>query len=172
VSDVIEIVMGRVGPNRLVTIIDEADRELCQHKWHLNQSGYAKRAIYIDGRQVTKTLHRAVMERVLDRPLEKGEMIDHKDGDRLNNTRSNLRLATPTQNQWNCGPRKKIGYKGIKFSKKLGRWLAVINFEGKRLYFGSHQDPKDAAAAYNTAALKYYGEFARLNVIPSDESAS
>lgn len=88
---------------------------------------------------------------------------DHKDGDGLNNTRDNLRLANRSQNAANR--RKALGcssdYKGV--YKRGSKFLAMITEKGKLRHLGTFREELKAAQAYNDAALKIYGEFARLN---------
>ena len=95
----------------------------------------------------------------------KGLHTDHKDGDGLNNQRSNLRLATPSENGANrlVGSNNTSGYKGI--SQKDKKWGAQITKNQKIVYLGRFETKIEAAKAYNTAAKKYHGEFARLNTI-------
>lgn len=87
--------------------------------------------------------------------------IDHKDGNRLNNTRENLREATRSQNIANQGPLKsnRLGLKGVRL--KRGRYVANICVCGKKKYLGSFPTPEEAHAVYAKAAVDYFGEFAR-----------
>ena len=93
-------------------------------------------------------------------------IIDHKNGDGRDNRVANLRLATYAQNSQN---RKKVSkkcgskYKGVTFSKKLKKWRAQICFNGIKKHLGYYEDEVAAAKAYDCAALKYHGEFAKLN---------
>ncbi len=57
------------------------------------------------------------------------------------------------------------GYKGVSFIKKRNAYKSAIKFNKKTIYLGCYIDPKDAARVYNTAAIKYFGEFANLNKI-------
>lgn len=78
-----------------------------------------------------------------------------------------LRLATNAQNQRN--QRSSRGgssrYKGVNWHKNIKKWQAQIRVNNKSIYLGCFTDEQEAAAAYNTAAVKYFGEFARVNVI-------
>ena len=88
--------------------------------------------------------------------------VDHIDDDGLNNTRRNLRICTSVQNK---ARRKRIntssGFRGVQAHQ--GHWRTVITVQGKRIYVGFFTDKMDAARAYDAAAIKHYGEFARLN---------
>jgi len=89
-------------------------------------------------------------------------MIDHRDGNSTNNRRTNLRLASPSQNTANRRPgNNRSGYKGVDFHRRLERWRAVICNKGRRIYLGSFTTPEAAHAAYAAAARELFGEFAR-----------
>lgn len=86
-------------------------------------------------------------------------------GDTLDNRRCNLRIATHSQN--NCNQRKTRGisqYKGVYFYKNYGNWRAQIQIDGKMKFIGYYSNEIEAARAYNEAAVKKHGEFAKLNV--------
>lgn len=112
-----------------------------------------------DGRTVTTSMHRLIM-----RP-PKGMEVDHLDHDGLNNTRSNLRICTRSENMRNRRsahrdlPRGVFVVRGICFG-------AQLMSRGKAYYNGlNHKTPEDAARAYNEMAIKHHGKFATLNVI-------
>jgi hypothetical protein len=92
-------------------------------------------------------------------------LVDHRDGDGLNNMRSNLRFATSRQNAMNRSKWKSSDsrFKGVHRDGK--RWRAIITLGGKRIHLGCFASDEEAALAYNDAALANYGEFAKLNVI-------
>lgn len=88
-----------------------------------------------------------------------GQAVDHKNGNKLDNRRANLRFATQRQNTWNRAPKRhtRTGLKGVKV--KRDRFEAVI----QKTYIGTFATAHDAARAYDAAALQRYGEFARTN---------
>jgi hypothetical protein len=112
------------------------------------------------GRVKTIFMHREIMN------APRGLLVDHRNGNKLDNRKTNLRLATHSQNMHN---RRKIKsktasiYIGVYFDKRIVKWGAKIRHQGKRIYLGSFKTEIDAARAYDTAALKCHGEFARLN---------
>lgn len=141
-------------------IVDDEDFEMLnQHKWCLlGEGGYARRAINIGkNRTSTMLMHRLIMGSV------KGEEVDHINMDKLDNRRANLRKATSQQNRCNRPkPRNnKSGYKGVRWHK--GAWEAYIGLNGKFIHLGRFGGINDAALAYQAAAKKLHGEFARWN---------
>lgn len=92
---------------------------------------------------------------------------DHINGNKLDNRRCNLRICTPHQNNLNR-PNVTGKYKGVYWCKRLKKWMAQIMIGERNKYVGSFPNEEEAAFAYNEAAKKYHGEFARLNVLPDD----
>lgn len=95
-------------------------------------------------------------------------LVDHRNGDTLDNRRSNLRWVTFSQSNMNRRVRSDSisGYRGVVRRKGCVRWHAYIKVDGRRHYGGYHDTPEQAALAYNELALKFHGEFARLNEVP------
>jgi hypothetical protein len=91
------------------------------------------------------------------------DQIDHRNTDRADNRRENLREASRRQNQANKPLQKNntSGFKGVSFSKTSGRWLAQIRRGPKAIPLGLFDTPEDAHAAYVRAAEREFGEFAR-----------
>lgn len=91
--------------------------------------------------------------------------VDHKNNNRSDNSWINLREANDQENSWNRKTPKNntSGYKGVTWDKEKQKWRAKITYDGKMLHLGLFIDIMDAARAYNEAAIKYFGEFARLN---------
>jgi hypothetical protein len=120
---------------------------------------YAYTTFRRDGKRVAILLHRFLLGLPPHRPL-----VDHIDFDGLNCRRSNMRIATRTQN--NINKRTKgggnTGYRGIERTIG-GKWHARITVAKKRTNLGVYDDPADAARAYDAAAKRLFGEFAVLN---------
>ena len=155
----------------LVAIIDDRDAaSVLPYNWHVkirkHRNGrldiYAARWI-TGGPRRRIAMHQHLLG---DKP---GFEIDHHDGDGLNNRRKNLRFCTKAQNQWNGSRRRDnvSGFKGVTFDrgKRIGRkrWKASIQFNHKRINLGRYLSPREAADAYDAAALKLFGEFSRTN---------
>ena len=125
------------------------------YKWYINSSGYAT-----DGKIY---MHQIILPKI------GGKEVEHKDGNKLNNQRDNLRYASRSQNHAN---RKKSSesifrYKGIRKKNDRFRnkpWQATIKKDYKTYYLGYYETEIEAAEAYNKMAVELYGEFARINV--------
>lgn len=92
-----------------------------------------------------------------------GDLVDHIDGNGLNNQRLNLRTASPSQNQQNqrLVARNSSGLKGASWQQGVDKWRAQIWRDGKRVHLGYFATAEDAHAAYLTAAQDAFGEFVR-----------
>ena len=91
--------------------------------------------------------------------------VDHINGNKLDNRKENLRLATNQQNNYNVGPQKnnKSGYKGVSWKKDKNKWEAKIRNNNKLKFLGYFDDLVEAGRAYDRAALELFGEFAWTN---------
>lgn len=90
--------------------------------------------------------------------------VDHIDGNPDNNRWANLRLADRSNNTANSRRRSDntSGVKGVHFDKSSGKWRSELSARGRRIFLGYFTSPEAAAAAYEAAALQYFGEFARV----------
>lgn len=93
-----------------------------------------------------------------------GLVIDHCDGNRLNNRKANLRVCTVKENNMNLGltRRNKSGYRGVSFSREMNKYRATISLDRKQLHLGYFERPDLAAAAYEKAAEVFYGDNRRV----------
>jgi hypothetical protein len=100
-------------------------------------------------------------------PIPEGYYIDHIDGNPSNNKLENLRLANQKENSRNSKKPKNntSGYKGVHWNKEKEKWQARVMINTITKHIGYFEDLIEAAKAYNEAALKYHGEFAKLNEI-------
>lgn len=97
----------------------------------------------------------------------KGMEVDHIDGNPLNNQKSNLRICTHSQNNYNRGKNKTSSnkFKGVR--EHGAGFMARLKYQGQTKYLGTFETPEDAARAYDEEAIKVFGEFARLNFPPN-----
>jgi len=144
---------------RFALVDNEDFNWLNQWNWCVNSENMVMRGKTINGRLKMIVMHRLIMQPPADL------QIDHKNGDRLDNRRSNLRICTGSQNCMNRVATTKgtTGYKGV--TKIRNKYRANIKLEGKKIHLGYFNDVKEAALVYNKAAKKYFGEFALLNNI-------
>lgn len=150
-----------------VALVDDEDFEyLNQFKWcaviskntfYAIRSGSKKRG---EEPRTNIKMHRAILK--LTNPKN---ICDHKDNNGLNNQKSNLRIATPLQNQMNSTPRKNAisKYKGVTFKKSKNRWEARIMLNGKNINIGTFKDEIECAKAYDKKAKELFKEFAYIN---------
>lgn len=140
------------------TIVDDKDFDvLNKYKWHIC-AGYAARLQYPERKYIY--MHRQILE-------AHEKQVDHINYDKLDNRRCNLREATKGQNMANTKLRRtnKSGFKGVTFYKAYKKWAAEITINYKRISLGYFDNKENAAKAYNKAAIKYFGEYARLNPV-------
>ena len=149
------------------TWISPEDADLANIKWQAN--GGSDRSRYAcrqnpEHKSQKEYLHRVILERLLSRPLLKGEVVDHINMNKLDNRRENLRVATRSQNQENRGmPRNnKSGYKGVSWVKKDKKWTARIKHNKEAYSLGFFKTPEEAYQAYCDKARELHGEFANL----------
>jgi hypothetical protein len=156
------------------TILDQQDYyRIGNFKWTvIGNDGkfYAVRNVKIGQiKTATIRLHREIMN------APDGLLVDHKNGDGLDNRRSNLRLATRSQNQCNKPKIKTKAtskYVGVNFEKSRGQWAARIKHNHKQIWLGRFDSEIAAAKAHDEAAKKHHSEFARLNFPENPQSLS
>jgi hypothetical protein len=137
----------------MVALVDAVDFDwLSQWKWTCDQQGYARRMTSGVGgvKRNVVFMHRQIMD------APDGMDVDHKNHNRLDNRRANLRVCTRSQN---LGNKRKLsdGFKGVHPSGK--RWVAML----RKSVIGTFNSPEEAARAYDKAAREHYGEYAHTN---------
>ena len=142
----------------LTALVDDEDYELVsKYSWHIN-NGYARAWTPSINRKRKKVYMHSLIANT-----PKGMYTDHRNRNRLDNTRTNLRAVTPAQNSRNSGPRrtKKGVFKGA--HRQGNRWTVTINVNAKNVYVGSFLNEEAAARAYDEKARMLFGEYAYLN---------
>jgi len=144
-------------------IVDDSNfKFLNQFSWHENKikgkQGYVRRCVYNPSNQ--KTFHRYMHHDILG-----CKNVDHKNGNRFDNRRGNLRRATKIQNGQNqmLKTNNTSGFKGVHYVSKVGKFVAYIRVNKKRKHLGTFANGKDAASAYDSEAIKRFGKFALTN---------
>lgn len=149
-------------------IIDVTSLPLIENmKWE-EAAGYARCRRW--GKPIVM-MHRLIMGL---KPSD-GWEVDHKNMDKLDNRRRNLRRCTRAENNRHAHNARTVApYRGLGFRKarrrcKQGRWTARISVNKKSIWLGDFKTPEDAAWAYDLAAVRYHGEFAVCNfILPND----
>lgn len=145
-------------PRGVVTLVDDEDFELAKgFAWYVHVIGYAYCDIWRPKRKGI-LLHRLIMG------LEVGDrrQVDHINGNKLDNRRSNLRICTHAENMKNRKLHKnnKSGFKGVYWDNRSQRWRASIRTDGKVRRLGFFHSAESAFEAYKAAAIVYHGAFA------------
>jgi hypothetical protein len=133
-------------------------------RWHVSSGSrtlYATRNLhYRNGAHHQTSMHRMLM--LPDPGLE----VDHSNGNGLDNRRANLRTCTKRDNVRNQAPRGGASsYKGVHWHKRERVWHGRISYDGRLHHLGGFRDEIDAALAYDLAAIREFGEFARTNFL-------
>lgn len=140
------------------TLVDDEDYERFANRRFYYNGGYAKTSV---SKHKKLYLHRMILD------LKAGEECDHADGNPLNNTRCNLRVVTRSQNNMNAVKHSGTAsrYKGLSWRSGLGKWQVSIQRDRRIYHLGHFVDEDEGARAYNEAALRLFGKYAKLNVI-------
>jgi len=147
--------------NGMEAMVDDEDYDyLMKYHWHTasrKKSPYAVRGTHVKGKHVTFYMHKEIM----GNPI--GMVVDHIDCNKLNNQKSNLRICTRAENDLNKKPTMNRRYVGV-FPKRK-KFRAQIRVAGKLYWLGCYETEREAAIAYNEAAIRLKGEFTQLNKI-------
>jgi len=151
----------------LHAIVDAEDYEwLNQYKWYAQPAPrkgtfYARR----NCRGGAVLMHRMIM-----RP-PKGKVVDHINGNGMDNRRCNLRICTPAENSRNAPKRLGTRSRFIGVYPCGDKWVSYITYNKEQIYVGIFDDEVEAANARDLLARKLHGPYARLNFPPEDAQA-
>jgi len=152
---------GKLGEGKFA-IVDDADFDwLNQWKWCVTGSGYVSGSVYVEEykRRKPVLMHRLILN------IPKGMEGDHKNNNKLDNRRNNLRVCTPMQNMGNrpIGKQNTSGYKGVSWDKEKNKWAVKIRINGRVTFVGRYTNIETAARAYDIKSKEVYGEYVVLN---------
>ncbi|MBW0450883.1 HNH endonuclease [Paraburkholderia phenoliruptrix] len=144
---------------QVILIDDEDYKNLSQMKWMVDNRGYVRNG-HQRGQKKFVWMHRLILG------LSRGDdrIVDHINGVKTDNRRSNLRICSKSENGYNQGAQRNntTGFKGVTVRKDSGRYMAQIRSRGKKIYLGLFDTAVEAHAAYCAAALELHGEFANF----------
>lgn len=144
-------------------IVDDQDySEVSKHRWFLDGKGYATRNVNREGKHRMVLLHREIMG------ATPGQIVDHANGTRLDNRRSNLRFCTNRENLANrhvvkSSTSRFLGVRKRTDAPRRKPWQARIRDHGKQVCIGYFATEAEAALAYDRVASVVHGQFASLN---------
>jgi hypothetical protein len=153
---------GSKNKGKYFAMVDDENYDyLNQFNWCLN-NGYASRYEKINGKYKNVQMHRQIMN------TPKGMHVDHKDHNRLNNQKTNLRNCKPINNYANRRMNKKcvVKYIGVSIHNNNGyknKYRADVSFNRNKYFLGTFDTPLEAALAYDQRAKELKGEYANLN---------
>ena len=148
-------------------IVDDQDFDLIsQYKWYAHKERKNPNKYYPKSTQLNNGVreHLTIYSLIMNPP--KGYIVDHINGNPLDNRRDNLRICTPKENNRNMPKSKDPAssiYKGVSLVKNTGRWYASIKCDGKSYNLGCYDTEFEAAQIYDKKATELFGEFAKTN---------
>jgi hypothetical protein len=151
-----------------VLVDDEDTGLISKYSWRIaKKDGLVQYAKCTINGYDTLLMHRLIMD------AQPGELVDHINGNGLDNRRANLRRATPAEQQYNKRVQKKRAtihsqFKGVSWVVASQKWKAQIHKDYRSIHLGTFDTEEDAAMAYDKAATELFGEFARTNRAKAD----
>lgn len=158
-------VVGKLKPSGYAVVDADMFPRLNVFRWNWGTGGYAQGWTRQDSNGTRRHL---IMHKLVNQ-TPSGMKTDHRNGFRFDNRRINLRTATHQQSNFNRRKPAIDGlasvFKGVSRRPHQGSWTAKIGVDRKLKYIGDYPSEREAAAAYNRAAIHYFGEFANLNPV-------
>ncbi len=147
-----------INKNYELLLDDEDINYTIFYTWSFN-GRYVNRHITLGSIRTTQSIHRFLTG--CDDPTM---VVDHIDGNPLNNQKSNLRVCTQTENIRNrkLNSNNTSGFKGVSWIKRQKKWKATITLNKKQIHLGYFFYPEEAYAAYKEASTKYHKEYGRV----------
>ena len=134
-------------------------------------SGYRSvKLTFEKSRQQRFYVHRLVALHFIPSDDRNKTFVNHKNGNKLDNRKSNLRICSPSENSMNKGVQNnnKLGFKGVTKTAE-GNYQAIITFNSKPMYLGRYATPELAFKSYELVASSLFGEFYKPTSIPTNE---
>lgn len=158
----------KFAKNKFAIVDDNFYEKLKYLHWYLDNYGYPYTIQVVDGKQKNIRMHKMILK------ISKEMGTDHINNNKLDNRRCNLRECSQKENLRNksIGKNNTTGYKGVYYCKSRQTYQAHITVNWKHKFLGTFDDKIEAAKVYNSAALKYFGEFARLNDIIDNDNCN
>jgi hypothetical protein len=149
--------MIKLTQGRHAIVDDDVHEELSRFSWWFGNGGYAQRTEKRRGEKRNVMMHHHVLPRLPE------FQIDHINGNKLDNRRSNLRYATASENHINKGLIRSntSGFTGVSWRANRGRWKAYFKKNGRQIYVGQFKTREEAARARDAAVRDAFGEFSR-----------
>lgn len=141
-----------------VLVDDEDYEKFSKYYWYLDKADYVRT-------HTANNLKSVYLHRLIMNVFEEGVEIDHRDRDKLNCQKDNLRICTRAGNSQNKDKMftNTSGYKGVHYCKRECKFQARIYLGTYRKSLGYYFTAEEAARVYDKAAQKHFGEFAFLN---------
>jgi hypothetical protein len=127
----------------------------------INKGGYEQVTLRLDGKRYAPYIHKLVAETFFD-PVEYKKIIDHINGDKLNNSVSNLRYCTQRENCMNSKKREGTSskYKGVSYCKKNNKYQSYITIDGVLVHLGFYTDEEAAREVRVKKVHEIFGDYA------------